>query len=364
MASAFNTKTILINLLKVYNQSGQEKYISTVIMRWLKKHNIDFNVDNVGNIYSFKHDNAPFLNAHLDSVQRDTDKLAGINLNMDEKLIIKSPGHIIGGDDLVGVYIILYLLANTELRFNWIFTVFEETGGIGSTHFLKVNSKLISDSSYGIVVDRKGNDDIICANNDYGTENFQNKLFKIGKDFKYSPATGTWSDANKWRDYVSCANLSCGYYEAHTTREYVNLADVFNTINYVKAILSSVKQKFKKAEIKRFPSWYGGYNEEDFYGHHDDCYYGNDDFYSGYPKMKNQKSHNERLVDEYEVFEEEDDEFPVTCKFCGVVENFQDYDNHIWINSLQAFVCEYCLIEIYDEIENKIPNNNFYNNCY
>jgi len=346
MASAFSTKSILINLLKVYNQSGVEKFISEFIIRWLKKHNIDFTIDTAGNIYNFNHPNAPFLNAHLDSVQRESDKLAGVNLKMSNDLIIKSEGHVIGGDDLVGVYIILYLLGHTDLRFNWILTVSEEIGGIGSTAFVNENSKLLLDSAYGIVIDRRGKEDIICSKNNYGTLDFEQKLAHVGKDFKFSPNSGTWCDADKWRSFVSCANLSCGYYEAHTSNEYVKLTEVFNTINYIKAILSTIRDKFEKPKVYVHTS-YGDYDSlyEDDWGHN----YRGKLYGTGY-----QRRSRNGIIDEYEVLEEEED-FEGKCVCCGKEENYiSDYYPHTYIETLHGYVCDSCLFEIYDEIEPKI----------
>lgn len=355
MSSAFDTRVILVNLLKVYNQSGYESLVSELIKRWLNKHNIKFYTDKVGNIYNFDIVGAPFLNAHLDSVQTSSDIWAGKKLTVDDNLIIKSKGHIIGGDDLCGVYIILYLLGYTQLKFNWILTVSEESGGQGASDFCKTNFKFLTESPFGLVLDRRSNGDIICTENNYGTQEFENALAKVGKDFGYKVTSGVWCDANFWKEHVSVANLSCGYYEPHSRNEYVNLNDVFNTIEYVKAILSSVKEKFEKPKEYIYTRKYGFHN-----------LYGYDDYIKDYKKYygydyrddsrRSTDCFNEKektkVIEEDEFIEEEDE--IKKCIICGAQEFYAHDYSLVKIDVLKGYLCETCLYDLYGEVTEKI----------
>jgi tripeptide aminopeptidase len=352
------TKNILLNLLKVYNQSGHEKYISEIIKKWLIKNNIKFDIDCVGNIYNFNYTEAPFLNAHLDSVQTEKDKWSGKNLLMNN-MIIYSPGNIIGGDDLVGVYIILYLLKYSKLKFNWILTVNEEVGATGSTHFAKENKEILEKSLYGIVIDRRGSGDILCSLNDYGTIELENDLCRIGKIYNYKQDLGTFSDCNTWRDYISCANLSCGYYEPHTNKEYIKLNEVFNTINYIKAILSNLNKRYEKAEKTHYgyydkyvSSVYNRksynknyYNYGEGYDDFDEEFYGeeyNDYIEDIYNKAKN-KTQNKNIKK--------------VCKFCGTMENNILETKILFLNNFDIHICESCAYDLMMDLEEQITVN-------
>jgi hypothetical protein len=337
--SMFETKHILINLLKVYNKSGYENKISGIIKRWLKKHKLNFKEDKEGNLYNFQYNSTPFLNAHLDSVQNEKDRYAGLSLKL-ENGIISSPGHIIGGDDLCGVYAILYLLKYTNLKFNWVLTTCEESGGLGSKYFADENKQLLKNSLYGLVIDRRGRDDIICSQNDYGSFDFEKKLVKIGTNYGFSTNIGVFSDADTWSQYISCANLSCGYHEPHSTKEYIKLSELFNTINYVRNILINVKEQFPHESR-------GGYFNHIFNGYYNDDYY-DDGYYSRntYGKSKNYKE--DYYLDKYFNSEEEN---KLVCKNC--YSKYKVYK----VESLGGmFLCEGCLYDIHAEVEDIIIN--------
>lgn len=239
---------MLMNLLKIFNGTGTD-FVSHFVKKWLNENNIDFQEDKYGNIFNFKHSNAPFLSAHMDSVQTKSDIYAGSKLTIEGDKIY-SPGHIIGADDLVGVWIILTLLKEGNHRFNWILSDNEEIGAIGADDFITNNSQLIRDSLYGLVIDRKGSSDIICSHNLYGTKRFEETLHTVSNKngFNYKPERGVFSDANVWSDYISCANLSCGYYNMHSTNEHIIIPEMLNSKEYIKSILVNVTEKFPSTD--------------------------------------------------------------------------------------------------------------------
>lgn len=234
---------ILLDLLKIYNPSGREKAISTKIIGILKNNAIPFYKDEYNNIYNFTYNNVPFLNAHLDSIQKGTDEEHRDYLVYENDIIRSKVPKIIGADDKVGVFVILYLLINTKLKFNWIFTVSEEIGCFGSKYFADNYQKELKKNLFCIVIDRKGAGKIVCSQNKYGSLEFENELANVGKKYGFSPAEGKFCDANVWKYHLNSCNISCGYYNAHTENEYIKVSNVFNTISFIKDIILNIKKE-------------------------------------------------------------------------------------------------------------------------
>lgn len=240
---------ILIELFSLYAPSRNDVKVINFITDFLKKNEIPFIKDENGNIFSLNNYNMPILSAHMDSVGDSDCGFLNDFINIFDyrgDRIIKGMGNI-GGDDKCGIFIILMeLLKNKSL--NFIFSIDEEIGCVGIKQVIPAND--ISEFPYALVLDRRGSGDIICANNNYGTKEFEEALHEIGKDFNYSPATGACSDANTIRDYISCANLSVAYHNPHSKNEFVSLTQLHNTIMYVDAIIENLKdQKFDKPTV-------------------------------------------------------------------------------------------------------------------
>lgn len=238
-------KKVLMELFHIPAPSGKELGVQVYIVDFLNKLKVKYTMDGYGNIFNIDQKDKPLVVAHMDTVQRMSDALAIQSIKL-IKGVIKGEG-VIGGDDKCGIFIILYLLYTRKLDFNFLFTVGEETGAIGSRGF--VAKRDLSEISYGLILDRNGNTDILCTMNDYGTDDFENMLYWVGEAHGYSPAMGTFSDADELRDLFSCTNLSVGYYDAHTKKEYVVVEDLMNAYRYVMDILDSVKGYFSPAIV-------------------------------------------------------------------------------------------------------------------
>jgi di/tripeptidase len=153
------------------------------------------------------------LVAHLDTVHKATPEVLWYDPEDDS---LSSPQGI-GGDDRCGVYIILEIIKKHNCSV--LFCEDEEIGAVGAEKFVKTKlaKELRSTFNYIIEFDRKGSNDAVfydCANWDF--EDF------ITKEF-YKLAYGSFSDISVLAPELECAavNLSCGYYNAHTTGEYV-----------------------------------------------------------------------------------------------------------------------------------------------
>jgi len=301
-------KELLLNIFKIPSQTTEEEQMAFFIKEYLKEKNIDFIQDGAGNIYNISYPGKPLLSAHMDTVQDSIDaKLTGfIKIKQG---IIGGYG-VIGGDDKCGIYIILELLKYE--KFNFLFTVEEESGGLGSSYFVK-QEELI-DIPYGLVLDRKGNSDIICARNNYGVSELEEALLELGKTFSYSSASGTFSDADNLNSLLSCANLSVGYYNAHTKNEYVNIYDLEDATEFVSHIVKNLKQNFA-IPIKRKYNMFDSrliYSKDKF-----------DDDITSYEDL-------------------------FCCDLCGA-----QGGQMVYLNFLKAFSCEDCLTIIKEEVDEK-----------
>ncbi|MEG1585026.1 MAG: hypothetical protein RR361_08245, partial [Anaerovorax sp.] len=158
------------------------------------------------------------LVAHMDTVHRRLP--SDIFYTADFTKAMAQEG--IGGDDRCGVYIILKLIK--QLKCHVLFCEDEEAGGIGASRFAK--SGIVPDVNYIVEFDRGNANDAVfyyCDNRDF-------TAFVTG--FNFLEDWGSFSDISILAPALGIAavNISCGYYEAHTTSEFVILPQMEATI--------------------------------------------------------------------------------------------------------------------------------------
>jgi len=239
-----------------------------------------YNVVNEDGFLYAKGDIPVLLVAHMDTVHKETCKT--IN-EVDGK--ISSPEGI-GGDDRCGVYIIM--LIARELHCSVLLCEDEEKGGIGAKKFTKAKYKYTDstgktiekkyidnlDVNYMIEFDRKGNSDAVfysCDNKDF--TNFVTE----GTGFKF--ATGSFSDISTLMpsSKIAGVNLSSGYYNPHSTEEYVVYDDMIDTVGAaISLIKDEVNEPFKfiakkyeapkKYDYSSFNNYTPKYESEMYYG--------------------------------------------------------------------------------------------------
>lgn len=263
-------KELLMNIFRIPAETGGEKAMATFIKSYLKKNSIKYKEDKKGNIYNVSHTGNPILSSHMDTVQDKYDmKLT--NFIKIRGNVLSGYG-VIGGDDKCGIYIILDLVTQVK-NLNFIFSVEEESGGDGIRTFVSNND--LTGITYGLVLDRRGNSDIICCKNDYGIKKFENLLLEVGKVFGYSVSSGTFSDADYLSDKISCANVSVGYYNPHSKDEFVLLDDLEKACHFVFSIIKNIKEKFAKPlkyNYKKSRFNYYSYDNSYYSSTYDKCF--------------------------------------------------------------------------------------------
>ena len=166
------------------------------------------------------------LTAHMDTVHMRQCKKITVK-KRDGRTILSSKDGI-GGDDRCGIYMILRILKETELRPYVLFCEDEEIGGVGSDKFCCTKySEDLYDLLFFIELDRANDNDLVYyddINADFHdfcetVTGYKENYGSFSDISHLSPATG-----------VSSVNISCGYYNAHTRDEYVAFEEMENSI--------------------------------------------------------------------------------------------------------------------------------------
>lgn len=337
----------MINIYELLrrNQDETAKYV-TEILDNLK---VPYFIDGYGNIYNLDKENVPLLSAHMDTVRKQEDFCIGSFLTENETDKIFSGG-ILGGDDKCGVYIILKALEEGK-DINFIFSRDEEIGCLGIKALLKPSykeNKEIADKVrkclWCLVLDRRGNSDIICYNNGYGTLEFQKALEKISEEnnFGYQGNTGLCSDANTIRDFVSTANISVGYYNPHSQKEYIDKKDLAKAYDFVIAVIDNLKEHFDPTQYTYNAYTYSNnyrsypYDDYDDYGY----YYGYSYDYVGRTNFKDYDKNKKH-----------------ECKYCNTdTGNLQEF---MLPDGSEIYICGFCFDDLESEIKRLKPKFDF-----
>jgi hypothetical protein len=289
---------------------GNQKVASNRIKKYLTELNIPFQLDTYGNIYSITEHNSPLFVSHLDTVGEDT---------MREKLsytrdthTLSRPGYILGADDRAGVALIMVTLLRGN-PLNFLFTLDEEVGGLGASSISKDTIFQAHLLDYGvpciIEYDRKHTEDLIGYSNDLCGKDLEDEIIALTGA---SPATGIFTDIDYLCKLLPGVNLSAGYYNAHTTNEYLDM-DIWHSkleeLLNLRDGLSGLE--FVPAPVPTRRSFSGTYSYDTAYD---------------YSKWDNLPY---------------DDE----CGSCGALE-----DDLIYIDSLGIYLCKTCAMNVSDEI--------------
>lgn len=206
------------------------------------------------------------MTAHMDTVHKELIKdFYGFYDKANHRNIISSPQGI-GGDDRCGVYMIMNILKTSSYRPYIVFCEDEEIGGIGSDKFVKTNFITeLEKVKFFIELDRANAKDLVF----YDDENTDFHAW-CETETGYKENWGSFSDISTLcpTTGVSGVNISCGYYNAHSTDEYVVLEEMNNSIIVTKKLLAKASEveQFEYIEFKPRYRGYGSYFSE-YYGY-------------------------------------------------------------------------------------------------
>ena len=261
--------TMLKQMYVIRSYSGFEEVMRHFIIKELNRLNIPYLNFN-GNIVGINHPGRPLLSAHMDMVNTESYKLKGEECFINEPVFTtdnatnlrlyrdkdRKNQTSLGADDKNGIWVILNLL-QAGVPVNFLFCHGEEVGCVGSSQVVADEDlgKLIESCSFGIIIDRRNPGDIIGYENKYCMcldDKIQTYAEQNG--YAFSCARGSCSDADKVSQLLECVNLSCGYYDAHTSTEYTNLNELQNTLEFVN-LLTGGDFYYESSSAKRMQAF-------------------------------------------------------------------------------------------------------------
>ena len=236
---------LLKQLYEIHSPSENEEELIAFIMEWLAKRvpsaQVDYDEEN-RNLYITKgeSDTYPCVVAHTDQVQHlhpDDFRTVWTNNGL---LVGYSNGLKqlcgLGADDKNGVWVALRCLTSEPVLKVALFSG-EEMGCVGSQ---MARMEFFDDCRFVLQADRRGSSDFITTigMTELCTQEFVEDAGIAS--YGYREEDGLMTDVLQLRENglpVCCANLSCGYYEPHTDREFTVMADLENCLELVRHII-------------------------------------------------------------------------------------------------------------------------------
>jgi len=237
---------LLESLLMVRGKSGNEQEIRKVVYSQIETLVDSIKVDEYGNLLASKtygDGNTILLSAHLDVVASDIDPNSNI---INQNGVLKREHGILGADDRAGISIIINILNELSARefkgtLKIAFTVEEEIGRFGAEN---IDKDFFSDIDFAISLDRRNSSDIVTHSSSqrYCSEEFGMMLQEFSRkrfgSNGYRCVRGGISDLTVWSAMgIESVNLSIGFYNEHTSDEYLIIDEWLRTHEFAKLIL-------------------------------------------------------------------------------------------------------------------------------
>lgn len=277
---------LLKRLYEISSPSKREYDMIDFIRKQAKSLGVKCTRDIKGNLYitKGKSDTYPCIAAHMDEVHDRRQK--GYEVVVHKSVIfgfdIKQNSFAgIGADDKNGIWVALKCLKKYDVL-KCVFFVGEEIGCVGSS---AANMNFFDDCRFVVQCDRKGSNDLITK---ISFDELCSKEFVKALDpqkYGYKEANGMMTDVHELKTRglgISCINMSCGYYEPHTNREYTIIDDLLKCLHFVEHIIKDCTEVYSHEYVETF----GVYGR---YGKYADSrtFWGDDDYYSSrYPGYK------------------------------------------------------------------------------
>lgn len=255
------------DLLNIYAPSGKEKPVRDYLFPILLDLMDRATIDEYGNLLAEKRVGdgkgaTVLLSAHMDTVKAtNPDKVVTEENGYFKASLPNGEGAVLGADDRAGIAIVLEALRSIPVGFSGrikvAFTVEEETGCNGSAN---MNQDFYRDADLAIVVDRKGNRDIVvgcftafCS--DEVGEFMEDASDKAMTGFECT--VGGVSDAVTFSENgIQSVNLSAGYYNEHTVNETLSFGEMKETVYLIVSALALINERYKSfGEVTKYNQW-------------------------------------------------------------------------------------------------------------
>jgi len=220
----------LLQLKRPHGGEGEQR-AREMVMRAVVLGGRLYTVDSAWNIrVQVGADNGLVFAAHLDTVHRTDGRLYLAQVEATHEVMAFSDpectkADVLGADDAAGVYILLRMIA-AGVQGTYLFFVGEEVGGVGSSSFVQANPNFSANAV--ISFDRRGTGDVITHQGMHRTcsDEFAEALCNaLPAYLNYRPSDqGVYTDSKEFAHIVpECTNISVGYYNEHTSSEYLDL---------------------------------------------------------------------------------------------------------------------------------------------
>lgn len=280
-------KELLFQLYSIHSPSGKEKKMRKFLRKQARACGAtSIETDAFGNLLIVKgeSDTYPCLAAHIDQVQDFHSKDFTV-VEIDGDVLAWSPKchrqQGLGADDKNGIFVCLELLRRFDVM-KVAFFVGEETGCVGSS---QVDLSFFKDCRFIIEPDRMHGDDLITSMF-CGRVCSDDFISAIGYDkYGYREERGSITDVGKLVERgvgISCLNLSCGYYNAHTDEEITILSELENCMELVAHIVETCTDVYPFEYVDRWSTnLYGtGHHSRSRYTQYNSYWWGDDDYYT------------------------------------------------------------------------------------
>lgn len=236
-------REILHNTLSVQSKTGMTEMMNKYILRFVNKIPDVVTYMRDGNIYVTKgqSDVYPTIVAHTDTIHHIEDTFAVLKHNGVYFGWNGSEQVGVGGDDKVGIAVALWFLQELD-KVKIAFFRDEEIGCVGSSF---ADMRFFDDSSFVVQCDRQGSDDVAYSimGQTLFDASFRNHIEPIVDRYGRKIVTGRMTDVWKLRQKglkVASMNLSCGYFEPHSSKEIVVESVVESTVSFIEEMIEEV----------------------------------------------------------------------------------------------------------------------------
>jgi hypothetical protein len=221
--------TFLSLVTKTYPHGHEEEVLQ--FLPGLKK-------DQFGNYYKIIGNIQPqtMFTSHLDTADRQQKVTKLFSMVEDgEEYIYTDESTILGADDKSGVVVMLYMMTY-NIPGLYYFFIGEERGGIGSNALASIFDQIdyLKNVKRCISFDRRNYHSVItsqlgrtCCSNEFGNalcDEYNRNGLSLSLD-----NTGIYTDSASFMDDIrECTNISVGYFNEHTGKEYQNITYLKN----------------------------------------------------------------------------------------------------------------------------------------
>ncbi|MCR5065337.1 MAG: hypothetical protein K6A67_06145 [Bacteroidales bacterium] len=232
-------QTLLYDLYMICSPSGHEEQMKAYLKQVLPSTKASFYEDAFGNLFITRGEahHYPCLVAHLDEVHKPCERV----IRQEEDIISATDADGkpvgIGADDKNGIWIIMRMLRESDLPMKAALFVQEERHCEGSSH---CDWSFFEDVRFLMQLDRGGTSDLVTigAHIRLSDDDYWNPF--LMEKYGYKTAKGGMTDVVNLVAMglcLPCCNVSVGYHNQHTAKEYTCINELENACSFVREML-------------------------------------------------------------------------------------------------------------------------------